>query len=119
MSLDTNNYVNQAAFALSVSSSVAAVTSGLAAASANTVGKTVVYGTLAFGCAMGAISAVTAWVSPRSKDVKSYLRNVKSHFGYGSSGMAAIVAMNVSSGILKGLSLGSTFVVMKKHGDLA
>ena len=118
MELDVNNCLNQAAFSLSVGASIAAVASGLAAASADTTGKTVAYGTLAFGCAVGSISALTAWVSPSSKDLKSYLRNAKSHFGYGSSSMAAMVALNVSSGILRGLGLGSSFVVIKKHGDL-
>ncbi len=105
MSLDVNDsYVNQAAFVLSVSSSVAAVASGFATASAKTAGKTAAMGALTLGCATGAASAVTAWLDPSSKDVKSYLKNVKSHFGYGLSGMATFVAQEVSAAIVKGFS---------------
>lgn len=113
MSIDTN-YMNSVACSTIVSTAAATVVSALNATTATTGLKTGAYATLALGCMTASGSAVMAWFEPTSKDVRSYLNNVKTHFGFGVSSVATVVAQSVGKAIVEGLSEGIRKVIREK-----
>jgi hypothetical protein len=88
--------------AIGTAASTMAVCSSLS--SSNSLQKTAAYGALAFGTMTGTLSAVTAWFDPTSKDVKSYMKNVSTHFCYGVPAMATAIANTVFDAAVQGIA---------------
>lgn len=55
--------------------------------------KIITYGAIALGSLTGAVTAVTAWCDPASKDGKSYVKTVIRHYGPNLPVAAAIAAL--------------------------
>lgn len=115
MSLDTN--LNLTAFCTITTGAVGTVASTMAVcsslSSSNSLQKTAAYGALAFGTMTGTLSAVTAWFDPTSKDVKSYMKNVSTHFCYGVPAMATAIANSIFNAAVEGVSNAVRKIVEK------
>ncbi len=102
------------AFSLITSTGVVTVASTIAAVTSDTKEKAIACGMLALLGSSASLSSVSAYFSPSSQDVKSYLHNMKAQFGYTTAGIVTYIAQSIFNGAIQGIQFAITRAVSDK-----
>ncbi len=106
--------VNPVAFATVTALAVGTAASVVAAATVASTVAIVAFSVLAVVGAAISIASITAWIDPRSTDVKNYFSTIAQHSGYAIAGAFQFVAQTLVQALVQGIGQGVSTAVRRR-----
>lgn len=100
--------VNQAAFGVSTLLAMGTLMSAVAVSTATGPVGLIAYTILGIGFGSASVGSITAWLDPKSTDVKRYLDAFKQHTVYAFAGTFQLVSNRAMQAVVEGLCIGVT-----------